>query len=139
MFFRPIRPEDAPLLPDLFSVLSPTSVYYRFFRALKEISPQMLIRFTEIDYDREIALVALDDDSEADRLLGVARIIGDPDDKKGEFAVLVGDPWHGRGIGSGLLKKCLLIAECRGFQSITGVVMNENKSMLEMGKNRVLI
>lgn len=75
----------------------------------------MLIRFTEIDYDREIALVALDDDSEADRMLGVARIIGDPDGKEGEFAVLVGDPWHGRGISSGVLKKCLLIDEYRVF------------------------
>ncbi|QTA80773.1 putative acetyl-CoA synthetase [Desulfonema limicola] len=134
IFIRPVKPEDALLFKELFKILSPTTIYYRFFGVLKELQPEMLARFTQIDYDREIALVAIDEDSESDRMLGVARIIGDPDGKTGEFAVLVGDEWQGRGIGSNLLEKCLSIAEKRGFETVSGIVLKENRNMLAMGK-----
>jgi acetyltransferase len=134
IFIRPVKPEDAPLFTDLFKVLSPTTIYHRFFGMLKELEPEMLARFTQIDYDREIALVAIDEDSETDRMLGVARIIGDPDVTTGEFAVLVGDAWQGQGIGSNLLEKCLSIAEKQGFESVHGIVLHENRNMLALGK-----
>ncbi len=134
LFIRPIKPEDAPLFQGLFKVLSPTSIYNRFFRPITALSPEMLTRFTQIDYDREIAMVALDDDPGAERILGVARIIGDPDGKSGEFAVLVGDPWHEQGIGSSLLERCLSIAEKRGYRMVSGIVLSENRSMLALGK-----
>ena len=134
IFIRPVKPEDVPLFTALFKVLSPTTIYYRFFGMLKELKPEMLARFTQIDYDREVALVAIDEDSETDRMLGVARIIGDPDGKTGEFAVLVGDAWQGKGIGSNLLEKCLSIAEKRGFKKVHGIVLHENKNMLALGK-----
>ncbi len=138
IFIRPVKPEDAPLFTALFKVLSPTTIYHRFFGALKELNPEMLARFTQIDYDREIALVALDEDmdegSGTDSMLGVARIIGDPDGKTGEFAVLVGDAWQGKGIGSNLLEKCLSIAEKRGFKMVHGIVLEENRNMLALGK-----
>jgi acetyltransferase len=101
---------------------------------LKELRPEMLARFTQIDYDREIALVAITEDSDSDCVLGVARIIGDPDGKTGEFAVLVGDAWQGQGIGSNLLGKCLSIAEKQGFESVHGIVLRENRNMLALGK-----
>jgi acetyltransferase len=134
LFIRPIKPEDAPLLQGLFKVLSPTSIYNRFFCHITALSPEMLARCTQIDYDREIALVALDDEPGAERMMGVARIIGDPDGKAGEFAVLVGDPWHEHGIGSSLLERCLAIAEKRGYQMVSGIVLSENRSMLALGK-----
>jgi acetyltransferase len=134
LYIRPIKPEDAPIYLNLFKELSPTSIYYRFFGALKEMQPDMLARFTQIDYDREIALVAIDEEAETERMLGVARIIGDPDGTKGEFAVLVGDAWQGKGIGAGLLRKCLLIAEKRGFKNIHGIVLKENRNMIALGK-----
>jgi acetyltransferase len=138
IFIRPVKPEDAPLFTALFKVLSPTTIYYRFFGALKELNPKMLARFTQIDYDREIALVAIDEtidkDSQSDKMLGVARIIGDPDGKTGEFAVLVGDAWQGKGIGSSLLEKCLSIAEKRGFETVHGIVLKDNRNMLALGK-----
>jgi len=134
LFVRPVRPEDAPIFQLFFKVLSPTTIYYRFFSPIKELSQEMLARFTQIDYDREIALVALDDASEAERMLGVARIIGDPDGKEGEFAVVVGDSWHGKGVGSTLLQHCLSIAERRGFRRVRGIVLPENQSMLALGK-----
>ncbi|MEJ2167200.1 MAG: bifunctional acetate--CoA ligase family protein/GNAT family N-acetyltransferase [Desulfobacterales bacterium] len=134
IFIRPVKPEDAPLFTALFKVLSPTTIYYRFFGMLKELKPEMLARFTQIDYDREIALVAIDEDSETERMLGVARIIGDPDGRTGEFAVLVGDAWQGQGIGSNLLEKCLSIAEKQGFETVHGIVLHENRNMLALGK-----
>ena len=134
IFIRPVKPEDTPLFTELFKVLSPTTIYYRFFCALKELNPEMLARFTQIDYDREIALVAIDEESETERMLGVARIIGDSDAKTGEFAVLVGDAWQGKGIGSNLLEKCLSIAEKQGFESVHGIVLHENRNMLALGK-----
>ena len=134
IFIRPVKPEDAPLFTALFKTLSPTTIYYRFFGALKELSPEMLARFTQIDYDREIALVAIDEDSESDCMLGVARIIGDADGKTGEFAVLVGDAWQGKGIGGNLLEKCLSIAEKQGFKTVHGIVLKENRNMLDLGK-----
>jgi acetyltransferase len=94
----------------------------------------MLARFTQIDYDREIAMVAIQENEGQEKLLGVARIIGDPDGKFGEFAVAVGDPWHGQGIGAVLLQKCLDIAKTRGFETIMGCVLRENKGMLSLGK-----
>ncbi len=134
IFVRPVKPEDAPLFVNLFKVLSPTSIYYRFFGIIKELSPEMLSRFTQIDYDREIALVAIDEDADVERILGVARIIGNPDASEGDFAVLVGDAWQGKGIGACLLEKCLLIAQKRGFKKIHGIVMQENKNMLALGR-----
>jgi acetyltransferase len=72
IFIRPVRPEDAPLFTALFKTLSPTTIYYRFFGALKELNPEMLARFTQIDYDRKMALVAIDEASQTDNILGVA-------------------------------------------------------------------
>jgi acetyltransferase len=134
IFVRPVKPEDAPLFTAFFRTLSPTTIYYRFFGALKELNPEMLARFTQIDYDREIALVAIDEDSPTDSMLGVARIIGDADGRTGEFAVLVGDVWQGKGIGGNLLEKCLSIAEKQGFESVHGIVLHENRNMLALGK-----
>ena len=133
LFIRPVKPEDAPIYVNLFKELSPTSIYYRFFGVLKELRPEMLARFTQIDYDREIALVAIDADAKEERMLGVARIIGDPDGRDGEFAVLVGDAWQGKGVGAGLLQKLLLIAEKRGFKNIHGIVLKENRNMVALG------
>jgi acetyltransferase len=134
LFIRPVRPEDTSLFLNLFKVLSPTTIYFRFFGALKALSPEMLCRFTQIDYDREIALVAIDEDSTVDRILGVARIIGDPDGEEGEFAVLIGDAWQGQGIGASLLQKVLLIALKRNFKTIHGIVLQENTHMLALGR-----
>ncbi len=135
VFARPVRPEDAHLFREFFNNLSPTSIYYRFFSPMKRLSPTMLARFTQIDYDRDIALVAVNSDQEnQDTMYGVARIIGDADSISGEFAVLVGDPWHGKGIGAYLLQKCLDIAKSRGFKKVVGYVLQENRGMLALGK-----
>ena len=86
----------------------------------------MLVRFTQVDYDREIDLVAVDEkDKGEERILGVARIITDPDGKRAEFAILTGDPWQGKGVGARLLEISLKIAKNRGVETVWGTVLQE--------------
>jgi len=136
VFIRPMKPEDADLFVQLFHSLSPTSIYYRFFSRLVSLTPAMLARFTQVDYDREIALTAVsrEDGKDLNRMLGVARIVSDPDGRRGEFAVLVGDSWQGRGVGAMLLQECLRIAKERGIESVWGTVLQENRQMIELGR-----
>lgn len=134
IFVRPIRPEDAPLLVGLFESLSPRSVYLRFFSPMKRLPHSMLALFTQIDYDRHIALVALSESKSKEEMLGVARIILGSNLKEAEFSVVVGDQWQGRGIGAALLQRCLSIARDQGLEKVTGVVLAENTQMLALGK-----
>lgn len=134
LLIRPIKPEDAPLFVELFNSLTPTSIYYRFFSVVKSLSPEILARFTQVDYDREISFVALDDSGGSERMLGVANIVGEPDGKRGEFSVLIGDPWQGKGIGAKLLLQCLGIAQERGMEIVWGTVLAENRYMIALGK-----
>ncbi len=134
IFVRPIRPEDAPLLVGLFESLSQRSVYLRFFSAMKRLPPSMLALFTQIDYDRHIALVALSESKSKEEMLGVARVILERNLKEAEFSVAVGDQWQGQGIGAALLQRCISIARDRGLEKVTGVVLAENTQMLALGK-----
>jgi Acyl-CoA synthetase (NDP forming) len=135
LLIRPIKPEDAPLFVKLFDSLTPTNIYYRFFSVVKTLSPEILARFTQVDYDREISFVALDEnETGAERMLGVANITGEPDGRRGEFSVLISDHWQGKGIGAKLLVQCLVIAQERGMETVWGTVLAENKSMIELGK-----
>jgi acetyltransferase len=101
---------------------------------MKSLPHHMLVRFTQIDYDREMALVAMDESENREKMLGVARVIGKPDGDEGEFAVIVGDPWQGRGVGAELLKRCLRIVKERGMQSVWGTALTENKQMLKLAR-----
>jgi acetyltransferase len=134
IFIRPIRPEDAPLLVELFESLSPRSVYLRFFTPMKSLPHSMLARFTQIDYDRHIALVALAESQPEEKMLGVARVILGRNLLEAEFSVVVSDPWHGKGIGADLLQRCLSIAKERRIQKVRGTVLAENTQMLALGR-----
>jgi acetyltransferase len=134
IFIRPIRPEDAPLMAELFDSLSTRSIYQRFFSLMKRLPTHMLARFTQIDYDREIALVAFREERRTAQMLGISRINIDHDLKNAEFSILVGDAWQGKGVGAELLKNSLRIARERGIESIWGLVLTENTQMLALGK-----
>jgi len=134
LFIRPIKPEDAPMLVGLFNAMSSTSRYYRFFSPMKSLPHHMLVRFTQIDYDREMALVALDESRNLEQILGVARVIGKPDGQEGEFAVVVGDAWQGKGVGAELLKRCLRIVRERGMQTVRGFALRENEQMVKLAR-----
>lgn len=134
LFIRPIKPEDAPLLEALFNVLSPQTVYFRFFTPMKALSQKLLAYFTRIDYDRDMALVAIDRKGSDERMLGVARLISESDGEKVEFAVVVGDPWQGTGIGAALMEQLIAIAKDRKIGSLWGIVLPENRQMLSLAE-----
>jgi acetyltransferase len=133
IFVRPIRPEDASLLIELFESLSSQSVYRRFFTPMKRLPHSMLARFTQIDYDRHIALVALSESESKETMRGVARVIIGRNLKEAEFSVVVSDPWQGKGIGAALLQRCISIAKERGIEKVMGTVLAENTQMLALG------
>ena len=134
LFLRPIKPEDAPLLQELWSNLSPRSLYYRFAKPVSDLTPALLARFTQIDYDREIALVALQPDNAGHRMLGVARIISSPGSDTVEFSIIVGDPWQGQGVGAELLRRLAVIAFRRGYKTLWGFVLRENRAMIDLAR-----
>ena len=101
---------------------------------MKTLSHKMLARFTQVDYDREIAMVAIDDGGGAEKMIGVSQVFIHPDGKHGEFSILVGDPWHGQGVGANLLAHVLRIAKERGLTDVWGVVLRDNVNMLALGR-----
>jgi acetyltransferase len=132
VFIRPIKPEDAPLLLDLFDSMSMRSRYYRFFSPKKSLSREMLVRLTQVDYDRHVALVALKREKDEERMLGVCRLISDPDRYRADFSVAVADNWQGKGIGRKLLEKLLAVAAEYGIKRVHGEVLAENRHMLDL-------
>ncbi len=134
IFIRPIRPEDAPMLVDLFNSLSSRSRYQRFFSPVRSLSHDLLVQLTQIDYDRQIALVALGEDEGRERMLGVARVISGPDGREAEFSVAVGDPWQGKGVGRRLLEKSLRAGWGQGIATVHGTVLADNVRMLNLAR-----
>ena len=134
VFIRPIKPEDAPMLQELWETLSPRTIYYRFSRPVAELTPEMLIRFTQIDYDREIALVAIDRSESRERIQAVARLTGEPGANLAEFSIVVGDPWHGQGVGAALMTRLLVMAYRRKSKKFWGLVLRENRVMIDLAK-----
>ncbi|HUH92353.1 MAG TPA: GNAT family N-acetyltransferase [Casimicrobiaceae bacterium] len=129
---RPIRPEDAAAERAFVAGLSDESRYRRFMHHLHDLTPQMLARFTQVDYDRELALVALAGRPRAEKIVAVARYVSNPDGESAEFAIVVADALHGRGLGRGLMRLLIGCARRRGFQRLIGNVLAANGPMLKM-------
>lgn len=132
---RPIRPEDAQLEQEFTRNLSEKTKYFRFMGHFKELSLQMLIRFTQIDYDREMALVAIDNSNDQEKIIGVGRYIINSDSDSAEFALVVADQWHGKGVGTLLMTKLFEIAKSKKLKKLIGAVFTENNDMLALVKN----
>ncbi|MBN7795235.1 bifunctional acetyl coenzyme A synthetase (ADP forming), alpha domain/GNAT family N-acetyltransferase [Parahaliea mediterranea] len=130
---RPIRPEDAAIEQRFVDGLSPQSKYFRFMYGMGHITPAMLARFTQIDYDREMALVAVDGDGTAEASLkAVARYVANPGGDSCEFALAVADEMQRQGIGSQLMQRLMALAREHGFREIEGEVLAENAKMLQL-------
>jgi acetyltransferase len=132
MTLRPIRPEDAGLETEFIARLSPETKRLRFQDALRELSPQMLAQFTRIDYDRDMALVALIEQAGREREIGVCRYAALPGDESCEYAIVVADEWQGKGIGRFMMQRLIEVARARGFQSMMGFVLASNEPMLQL-------
>jgi acetyltransferase len=125
---RPIRPEDAEAHGAFFARLSPEDVRYRFFSAMRELSPEMMARLTQVDYEREIAFVAVRDTT--GETVGVARLVGEVGSLEGEFAVIVQPDMKGRGLARHLMQRLIAWARTRGMAAIVGQVLADNAPML---------
>lgn len=134
ILIRPIKPEDAGLFADLFGKLSQESIYFRFFSPLKRISQEMLARFTQIDYDRDMALVAVTQSSSGEEMLGAARLIREANLSRGEFSIMVADALHGQGIGAALLRQLIAAASTLNIEKLVGYVLADNTQMLRLGR-----
>jgi acetyltransferase len=132
---RPIKPEDEPLMEELFYSFSQETVRNRFFQYKKEISHEELARYCQVDYDREIALVAAIDEDGRERLIGVSRLTIMPDGRTAELAVVVSDAWQGQGIGKRLMENAIKIARERGIREIWMDVLSDNKPMNGLSKS----
>ena len=131
MRLRPIRPEDAPLLARLVADLTPEDARLRFFTPLRSLEPTALARFTQIDYDREMAFVLHAEDA-PERLLAAVRLAADPDNIAAEFAIVVRSDLHRRGVGRLLMTRLIEYARARGLTELFGDILTENKAMLAL-------
>ena len=129
---RPIRPEDADMEKNFHSRLSDRTKYFRFMQALHELTPEMIVRFTQIDYDREMAFVAVAQDANMPNELGVGRYIVNPDGNSVEFALVVADDSHCLGIGSRIMTTLMQTAKSKGISFFEGEVLAINKPMLSL-------
>ncbi len=127
---RPIRPEDAEMEQQFVRDLSDESKYYRFISTVRELSQQMLVRFTQIDYDRELALVAVTRQEDRDVQIGVTRYVTNASGDSCEFAVAIADSWQHRGIGGRLMVSLMDAAREKGLRRIEGDVLTANTRML---------
>lgn len=125
---RPIRPEDAAQHGAFFHRLSPEDVRYRFFSAMRELSAEMTARLTQIDYDREMAFIAVRDLT--GETVGVSRLVAGPDGLSGEFAVIVEPAVKGKGVATRLMQCLIDWARARGMREVVGQVLAENAPML---------
>ncbi|HEY0719931.1 MAG TPA: bifunctional acetate--CoA ligase family protein/GNAT family N-acetyltransferase [Gammaproteobacteria bacterium] len=131
---RPIRPEDAEIEQAFVRGLSERTKYLRFMQTLDELTPAMLARFTQIDYDREMALIAVVEVSGGEVEIGVARYIINPDGKSCEFAIVVADPWQHHGIAHRLMAQLMEPARERGLEVMEGEVLASNHEMLALAR-----
>ena len=145
---RPIRPDDAQALQDFIRHLSEQARYMRFVSMMRELTPRMLARYTQVDYDRELALVATvkgrgaqgasDDPTQPeqvavdDRIIGLAHYLRNPDGRGAEYALVIADDWQGRGLGRRLMTCLIDAAREQGLSYIEGLVLANNRPMLSL-------
>jgi acetyltransferase len=138
---RPVRPDDADMLQALVRGLSQESRYFRFASTMPELPARMLARYTLIDYDREMALVAVHKErhaasdgsfTETERIVGVSRYITNPDQTSCEFSLVVADDFKGQGLGSRLMLSIIDAARAKGLSEIDGLILSNNSNMLRL-------
>ena len=135
LLVRPIRPEDAAAHAEAFGKLRPEDIRWRFFSPMRELSPQMIARLTQIDYDREMAFVATHRRGDGhEEIVGIARLIRESGGLlgggSGEFAVITVPDMKGQGVGSHLMQRLFEWAREQGMAEVVGQVLADNAPML---------
>ena len=137
VLLRPIKPEDENMWLDMFKSFSEETVRFRFFRIIKDTPHEVRTRYCNIDYDREIGIVAEVEENKKKRLLGVARLIQDPGKKdEAEFALVVTDEWQRQGLGSWFLDYLIEIAKDKSLSKVNGVVLKDNYPMIALCREK---
>jgi len=129
---RPIRPEDAEMVQEFVRNLSEEAKYFRFMNTMHELSQSMLVRFTQIDYDREMALIAVTEENGKEVEIGVCRYAINPDGESCEFALVVSDQWQHKAIGHKLMAGLIDAARDKGLKTMEGEVLADNRNMLKL-------
>lgn len=132
--FRPILPEDEPLLQQFIARVTKEDLYYRYFNEINEFTHDDLANMTQIDYDREMAFVAIAQGPQGEEILGVTRAISDPDNLDAEFAVLVRSDLKGLGLGRRLLEKLISYTRDHGLKKLNGITMPNNHGMIALAR-----
>ena len=127
---RPVRPEDEPLYGPFFAAVTPEDLRLRFFAPVRDFSHIFIARFTQIDYARAMAFIAIDEAS--GRMLGVVRLHANANYDTGEYAILVRSDMKGKGLGWLLMQMILEYSRAEGLKTIEGQVLRENVTMLAM-------
>ncbi|WP_312235551.1 GNAT family N-acetyltransferase [Pseudescherichia sp.] len=132
--FRPILPEDEPALQRFIAKVTKEDLYYRYFSEINEFTHEDLANMTQIDYDREMAIVAVRRTDDGEEILGVTRAISDPDNVDAEFAVLVRSDLKGLGLGRRLLEKLIGYTRDHGLMRLNGITMPNNRGMVTLAR-----
>lgn len=135
VILRPVRPEDEPLELEFVRSLSDESSRARFFRIIKNLKHESLVRFSNIDYDREMAFIAETKEADGRRVeIGVGRLVLQQNRRRGEFAVVVADKYQDKGLGTKLVDMLINWAEEKGLESIYGIILPENRRMIQLSE-----
>jgi acetyltransferase len=126
VLLRPIKPEDEPMWLEMFQNFSEESIRYRFFQIIKDTPHEVRVRYCNIDYDREIGIVAEMTEEGRRKILGVVRLIIEPDGKTGEIAFIIADPWQGLGLGSKMLDFMIEICKDKKLETVYGIMLPDN-------------
>ncbi|MBS7604898.1 MAG: bifunctional acetate--CoA ligase family protein/GNAT family N-acetyltransferase [Candidatus Bathyarchaeia archaeon] len=136
VILRPARPEDEPLIIELFKTFSTETLRSRFFRTVKEIDHYLAAKYCNIDYSREVTIVAETETDGKKRLIGMAELIVQPDGCSSEISVVVGDPWQNKGLGSIMIDHLIEIGKDMGQKRLFGEFLAENKKIFYILQKR---
>lgn len=134
VMLRPIKPEDEPMWLEMFQSFSEESIRYRFFQIIKDTPHETRVRYCNIDYDREVAIVAETTENGKRKLLGVARVGLEPDGKSGELAFIVTDTWQGLGLGTKMVDHAIDVCKDMGVESLYAIMLRDNVRAISLMK-----
>jgi acetyltransferase len=135
LLLRPIRPEDEPAHDAFLRGLRPEDVYFRFFGLVRQMTHSQMARYTQIDYEREMAFIASDASQDPPATLGVVRGVFTGDNREAEFAIIVQSELKGQGLGRALLDKLIRYCRTRGTKEVVGQVLPDNRAMLSLAEH----
>ncbi len=135
ILLRPILPEDEPIHAQFINSVSKEDLYNRFFSDVGEFNHEALANLTQIDYDREMAFVAVAFDDNGPSIIGVSRALITPDNSDAEFAILVRSDLKGKGLGKVLMQKIISYCQAKGTKQISGMTMPTNRGMLSLAQS----